>query len=337
MNRSDPYLPLHCPTESPGPRLLGLSPVVAGTACCVFSAVGYTAANICMRRLTELQCDPMWAVCIKELVAVLVVGPWLLVRGLRGQKVLPPWRALALLMLVGLVIQLGGNLSFQWSLGVVGLAVAIPAIFGVMLTTSAAMGSIFLGERVSRRCAVAIGVLVASLMLLGLSAGAAGRSVSASSTPLVIGAAVAAACLAGALYALLTTTIRHTVTGATRTSAVVLIVTGMGVLSLGPLSIWRLGTQRLLDTSPEQIAWMLAAGAFNLVAFLAITKGLELTTVVHANLLNASQVAMAAIAGMMIFNETLNPWLMLGVGATIVGILLIDRPDHGDLYADRHA
>lgn len=301
------------------------------------SAIAYTAASICMRRLAELQCDPTWAVCNKELVTVIAVGPWLLLCGLRGHKVLPPRRALILLVLVGLTVQLGGNLGFQWALGKVGLALTIPAIFGAMLTASAIMGFALLGERVSRRSAAAIGLLLVSLAVLSLSAGAAGKSVSAFSTPLVIAAAVGAACLAGALYALLTITIRHTVTGATRISAVVFIITVMGVLSLGPLSVYRLGAQHLLSTPATHLAWMLAAGTFNLIAFLAISKGLELTTVVHANVLNASQVAMAAIAGVMLFNEAHNRWLLFGVVLTIAGIILIDRPADGDRGADQHA
>ena len=47
---------------------------------------------------------------------------------------------------------------------------------------------------------------------------------------------------------------------------------------------------------------------------------------VHANVLNASQVAMAALAGMAMFHEPPNPWVLLGVGLTILGIVWIDRP-----------
>ena len=71
---------------------------------------------------------------------------------------------------------------------------------------------------------------------------------------------------------------------------------------------------------------MAAAGVFNLIGFLALIHGLQRTTVVHANVVNASQVAMAALAGMALFHEPPNPWVLLGVGLTIVGIVWIDRP-----------
>ena len=82
----------------------------------------------------------------------------------------------------------------------------------------------------------------------------------------------------------------------------------------------------MLQTPPEHFAWMYAAGFFNLLGFVAIIKGLQLTTVVHANVVNASQVALAAIAGILLFNEPRNPWLILGVGLTALGVVLIDRP-----------
>ena len=81
---------------------------------------------------------------------------------------------------------------------------------------------------------------------------------------------------------------------------------------------------------------MLAAGTLNLIGFLGITKGLELTTVVRANLLNASQVAMAAVAGTLLFGEPFTRWLFAGVCLTIVGVVLIDRPNRGHRDADQH-
>ena len=318
--------------------LLGLSPVVAGTACCIVSALGYAAAQACLRYLSK-DADPMWVIFNKELVAVVAVGPWLLWRASRGLSVLPPRRLLGLLILVGFTVQLGANLPVQWALDVVGLAVAVPLIFGVMLTVSALLGLVFLAERVSRRSWMAIALLLTALALLGVATWVNyspdpqdARPVG----PLLLALGIAAPCVAGAIYAVLTITIRHSVTNNVPVASVVFIITVMGVLSLGPLSFWRLGTAELLATPPRHVAWMLAAGTLNLIAFLAITKGLQLTTVVHANVLNASQVAMAAIAGTLIFEERLTVWLMAGVGLTILGVGLIDRPDHTDRDADQH-
>lgn len=306
--------------------------MVAGTAYCIVSALCYTAANICLRKLAALEADEMWATCMKEVVTVSVVGPWVLAQAWRGRPVLPPPRLLVALVLTGLAVQLAGNLSVQWAFGVVGLAITISAVFGVMLSASAVFGFAFLGERVGRRSMGAISLLILSVVLLELGAGSAGRSLAAARgdtlDPAWLFLGVGAACLGGLMYATLSTVIRGAAGAQVPVTTIVLIVTGMGVLSLGSLSVLRLGAESLLHTGPEKLAWMVAAGTFNLVAFLAITKGLQLTTVVHANVLNASQVAMGAIAGLMLFRESLNSWVVFGIGLTIAGVLLIGRaPD----------
>jgi drug/metabolite transporter (DMT)-like permease len=313
------------------PQLFGFRPVVLGTACCVVAALGYTAANICLRKLAQLGADEMWVTCVKEVVTVTVVGPWLLAQAFRGCRPVPAPRILLRLVVVGLAVQLLGNLSVQWAYGVVGIAITISAIFGVMLTASAVMGFLFLGERVSIRSIAAIALLITAIALLRLGADDVNRAIAVVQET-VGGSAdtrlgVAAACLAGLMFATLAVVLRHTTAAGVPVASIVFVVTGMGVLSMGSLSLWRLGWNRLVATPPEHLAWMLAAGSFNLIAFLAITKGLQLTTVVRASLLNASQVALGAIAGILLFDEPLTRWLVLGVALTIVGMMLIDLPE----------
>ena len=86
------------------------------------SALAYTAANVCMRQLTALRCDPFWAVFSRELVTTLLVAPWLAYRAVRGRPTLPSGRTLRHILLVGVLIQVVGNVCVQWALGVVGLA-----------------------------------------------------------------------------------------------------------------------------------------------------------------------------------------------------------------------
>jgi len=335
------------------PRPLGLDPVVAGTAYCVVSALCYTAANLCLRKLA-VDADKAWTICVKEVVTVAVIGPWLLLQAFRGGRVVPPGRTLLLLALTGLAVQFAGNLPMQWAFGAVGIAVTLPVVFGVMLMSCAVMGMAFLGERVSARSAVAMGILIGSIVLLSVGKvavaepdsheargagaiasaadheqGSTANTASTAESPRIPAAlrgllGLGAGCLTGLMFAALSTVIRFSAAGQVRVTTIVFIITGMGVLGLGSLSVWRLGTQALLQTDPGHFAWMLAAGSFNLIAFLAITKGLQLTTVVHANVLNASQVAMGALAGVMVFRESLSVWLMLGICLTTVGILLAD-------------
>jgi len=317
--------------------MFGIKPAALGTACCAAAAVFYTGSSICMRQVSALGCDPSWGVCVKELITVLVVGPFLIYRAVRGLEVFPSGKILFILILAGLADQLLGNLGWQWSVGIVGLAVTVPAAFGVMIACSAVFGRYLLGERVTPRSMWAIGLLLVSLVLLSLGAESAGEMMAklshasiadlgqASNTLLVVEAVLVAG-LAGAAYSLLSIAIRHTMNATTQQSTLMFIITGIGVITLGPISIHRQGLDGLLATPREQIAWMVAAGFFNLLGFMGITKGLQLTTVVHANVLNASQVAMAAVAGILIFQESPNLWLLLGVALTLLGIFLIDRP-----------
>ena len=315
------------------------SPVAVGTICCAVAAMSYTASNICLRQLAQLKADYGWVTCNKELVTVLCLGPWLAVEWLRGRKVVHSWRAVGAIVLVGLAVQLFGNQLSQWAMGVVGLAVNIPVILGASLVGSAVLGRLVLGERVTPRSAVALGLLLIAGIVLGVGAEQAAEKTSADAAasaahaanaprptptrPLTICMAVLAGVSAGTVYALLSITIRRTVTGATRGTLLMFLVTLMGVVSLGPLSWQRLGGAALWATPREQILWMAAAGLANFVGFVAITQGLARTTVIHANVLNASQVAMAALAGIFLFAEPLTPWLTLGVVLTICGIILV--------------
>ena len=106
----------------------------------------------------------------------------------------------------------------------------------------------------------------------------------------------------------------------------VVIITASGVLSLGPLSLYHAGPAALAATPPQQYALMYAAGVCNLIAFLALVRGLELTTALHVNMINAGQVARAALAGVLFFGESCNRWLLLGIGLMLVEMLAFAGP-----------
>lgn len=306
-------------------------PVIVGAAYCIFAAVGYTVVNICLCALAKTA--PLaWTVCVKELVTVVAMGPWVLSRLWRGLPSLPPTKSLVSLIVAGLAVQIVGNLGLIWSLGIVGLSIAIPVALGVSLAISAVLGWIVLGERVSWRSALALAILITSIGLLKFGADQGGDAVAAG--PWKVSLAVGMAIVAGFSFASLSVAIRCATITASPPQGIVFIVTGMGVISLGPLSLWQLGPTGLLATPPGHLNLMLLAGTLNLVAFLAITKGLHLTSIVHANVLSASQAAMAAVAGMLWFHEPANWLIVLGIVFTIVSMGLIQRsPDVEEITA----
>ena len=300
---------------------------------CVLAAIGYSVVNACLRMLS-VQSDQICVLFVKESVTVAVVGPWLVYQAWRGRSVFPSRRAVAALVVVGLATQLLGNLPTIWAFSLIGLTVALPVMSGINLVTGAVLGRVFLGEAVSVRSAVAIGLLIVAVILLSLGAERTNQSI-AETANVATGAgwvalAIGAAALAGVVYCVLGVVIRRSVTGVTSPAVVVFIVTAMGTLSTGPIGLLHNGLAGVTGASGWELSVMLIAGAMNLFAFLAVSRGLKWTTIARANVLGASQVAMGAVVGMTLFHEPGSPWLVLGVVLTIVGMILIGRPAHAE-------
>ena len=68
---------------------------------------------------------------------------------------------------------------------------------------------------------------------------------------------------------------------------------------------------------------MFAAAAFNFTAFVALAFALKSLPVVAVNLINASQVAMAAVAGVMLFAEPATAPLIIGIMLTFAGLMIL--------------
>ena len=68
---------------------------------------------------------------------------------------------------------------------------------------------------------------------------------------------------------------------------------------------------------------MLAAGICNAGAFLFLALALRWTGLIFVNALNASQAALAAIAGVLLFQEASSIALWVGVALTVLGLLLM--------------
>ena len=100
--------------ETTASRILRLDTSLLATVCGMLSAVGYTAANICLRYASDL--DPVWVSCIKAVPTLMATAPFMISQ-LRAGTMFPSWRVFVIILLAGLVGQVGGNVMFQWSLG----------------------------------------------------------------------------------------------------------------------------------------------------------------------------------------------------------------------------
>ena len=226
-------------------------------------------------------------------------------RASRGQQALPPRRVVPVLVAAGLFMQLAGNVSFQWALGEIGLAVTVPLVFGALIIGGAVCGRVVLSEGITSRSAVAMLLLIVAVTLLSVGAEQANAAVALGgpSQRIIVALACGAACLAGLAYAVCNVVIRRVATGSAPLSGTLLILSTTGFISLGVLTFARIGPAGIAATTLEQWGVMIAAGVFNAVAFFSLGRALQIISIVHANTLNASQVAMCAVAGIVLFDE----------------------------------
>lgn len=296
-----------------------------GLTYCLIAAVGFSGVNICLRSLT-VRCDRVSVLLAKETITFLVIALGVLLRRPPEERLLPGLRTIAVLATVGALTHLAGTLPWLWSLAVAGLAVAVTASLCTSLVTTAALGRWLLRERVSPRSLMAMGLLLGAVGVLTTGTQAApGQLASAvpggSFTPWL---AAAAACVAGVIYGVLNVAVRHSVTRGVSLAFVALIAPFMGMVCLGPACVWRAAWQSLPPISGEDLAILLAGGILNAVAWFAFVKSLQTIAAVHANFVTASQVGIAALAGVCLFGESLSPAVMTGVAMTLLGIVCID-------------
>ena len=218
-----------------------------------------------------------------------------------------------------------GNVAFQWSLGIVGLAIAVPICLGSMLVSSPLLSRAVLGEVISSRTILAMGVLILSIILLASKIEPIAQE---RVSGLAVLAAVLLLCLAGLTYTMLGVGIRYGLDNGVSLPLTLGIISFSGFLLLGFLSLRGIGWDEMLATRPRHFVDMFLAGIFNAVAFLSLTRAIQLTSVTYVNLINASQVAIAALTGVMLFQEKLSLLMMIGVALTIAGLMLMQGPSH---------
>lgn len=295
------------------------SGVAWGVACGLIAAVGYTAANICLRAAADV--DPIWVSAIKT-IPVLAASGLLLLRNFAVGRLnpLPRWM-LVELAVAGLVGHLLGNVAFQWALGVIGVALDVPITMGTIIASGAVLGWLLLGERVTTRGAVSLVLLATAIALLSLGGDAA-----APDAPWRrVAAGVAAACLAGSAYSYLGIAIRRSRVNGAPLGVPLFLVSGMGAMALFPFAAIRLGYSGMAATTAAEWRYMIGAGVFNALAFFALTHSFKVLNVVAVNALNSAQIAMCALAGVWLFGEPATPWLTLGCGLTLAGLFLMER------------
>lgn len=252
-------------------------------------------------------------------------GSMIIWQRLRHACPLPGLRTLAALVVIGAMAQLGGNVGYQISLGIIGLALGTALTFGALIVGGAVVGWFWLGEHVSPRSAAAMALLIGAIALLCLAAPAAQVSVATSTSLGLLMAGVGGACASGLAYSLLGAMIRRLARTETPLPVTLFMISGCGFIGLGLFSFYRLGWSGISSTSWTDFRTMCGAGLFNAVAFVSLSKALERAPVVQVNAVNASQIAMAGLAGVIFFGEPASWPLVAGAILTVIGLALVQR------------
>lgn len=342
---------------------------ISGIIFAALAAIGYTAANFFMRSLAETTPSEL-VVTIKAAFTALVFVPWLMgliwveraekntagakpekVIGqgaLRGtkQNVIPPLRVCLLLVFASVIVQFGGNLTFQWSLELIGIALSVPLLMSVMIISGAILGWAFLREPVATNMWIAIGLFVASIFILSQGVHATSEVADVLETDVIetdvienvessqigIGGkilGILAACASGFAYAILGMAVRTSMNFGTPSATPMAFVGLIGGVGLGAMTIMNHGVEIFAQTNCDTWQFLLGAAACNTLAFLFLTQAFKHLPIVYVNATNVTQIAMAAMIGVWYFHEPFSGYLVVGILLMTAGFVVLGFKSRG--------
>lgn len=306
--------------------------ILRGTLLAVFSSFCYTASIIALRAVTGEGADwAAWVSCLKAAPTVAAAIAVLAYKAMRGTTKWPSPRMTVALLAAGTVMQLLGNVGFQWGLALGGMAFTVPVSQASLLISGAVLGVIWIGERVSRRSVAAMAVLIAAICLLTLDADQIAESVTGQGGTKLILLTVAMGLAAGFGWGQAGVVIRQAAKSGVSTAVTILLLSSTAIIVLGGGVLARQGADWIVQRTSAREFWIsMVAGGFTSIAFFALTAALKHISIVRANLINASQIALTSLAGVWLFNEPMTRWMVIGTGLTIGGLLLMDRPREGE-------
>lgn len=295
--------------------------IAIGIGCGLFSAVFYTLSNIALRQSVSV--DPFFVAAMKSAPTILILTPYLLTIKLSGRPIVASPHLVPRFMLVCLVGQIGGNVSFQYALKNIGLAASVPITLGSLLIGSALVGRWILGETVQKKTAIAMAILMTAVVLLTQSGEPAAEGVTGDALrwDRITGAIFAM--VSGLSFAIFSSMMRLSMQQGLQSATAMWISGAVGTTALFTIFASTAGIGVLENLSSRLWTSIALAGVFNFVAFVAITTAIRVLPIVAVHLLNASQVAMAAIAGVVIFGEPMTVGLLSGIALTMAGLLVM--------------
>lgn len=287
------------------------------------AAIFYTVSALCVRQLTVLDSPYALPLFVRESVAAFVALPIVIVGLIRHTIPTNQWRFWGLLFGVSCLMQILGNITYFWLFKAAGIAIALSCIWTGGLFSAQTFDLVCLKERFNVRTFIGLSIVLAAVCCIGIGLGQGDGALSSLSK---YGAgAIALIILGGLLVGIMNSSTMASVRVAHKNNVPfwvpILLVPGSGTIVLGILSLMEHGSGILTALTYEQFGVALLAGVANLIAFAALVKGLGTTSLAYMNLLNASQVALGALAGIFWFMEPSNGFIIAGIILTIAAIL----------------
>lgn len=315
------------------------TPSWVGPLCGMVAAVLYTLTNIALRDCVQV--DAYLVSAVKAAPTVIFLGPLIAWAAAGKQPVIASKRRIPQFLVASFMAQFFGNAAFQKALEKIGLAASVPITLGVLIVGGAIFGVILLGESVNRQKMFSMATLIIAVVVLSIpntNAASAETAVSESgsitatsvadaktarTSDVLIGSLWAAS--SGLAYSFFGVTLRQTLQSGVKSTTAMFLSGLVGIVTLWPYIYWTLGVDAVHSTPLSLWGTMAVAGLCNFLAFIAITASLKLLPVVAVNLINASQVAMAAVAGVMLFGEPVTWTLLTGIFLTILGLVIMAK------------
>ena len=297
------------------------------------AAVTYSIANLALRSLAKTDSGlgwSMWVAGTKAFPTFFVAVILICMRRWRGETSFTNWNLVWPIAIAAFFNQLGGNLALQMSLVKIGLAITVPICFSSIICSGAIVGRFVLGDAVSVRTGISMGLMVASIIFLSTAAtNRTAVEVSATTLPVSddwgTATGVALAMISGLAYGITGVYIRKAVRSQMPVAATLFLFSAAGFLILCPLSLLLLPVSTITATTTPEWAAIAVAGIFNAIGFFAITHAMRHLTISRTNVINASQNAFCALGAVVVFGESLSMFGLLGIGLTITGLLTLDR------------
>jgi len=335
---STPISVQSAPTATPVPENTAKS-LRMGILFCLIGTLLYSCSNICYKELAVQEVDMRWVLCMKELVCVVCVTPAILFWAVRRQYVWPSWQWIVFLLIGGFVCEFVGARLHLWAIGTIGLIVSLPLLQASNIVCSAGIGHSFLGERVSGRCKLAMGVMLAAICCLFFGpapSDAEQSSQQIAGNTLLLGGI--GAIVAGVAYSVYIVFLRRSSNSRqVPISFIAVEITGIGVVIFGFEFIRDHSYQisALWSDIPAQVWWLvIVAGLFNMIGFLFQITGIRYTLVARAQMISVAQIVVGTLFGVFFYNESTNAMIWLGVSLTVLGIVIVSTPGKKELVQD---